>query len=50
MTNNQQKRYETPRAEIIEIETQGVLCMSAGGAGNTGTGTDNMQTGGTYGW
>ena len=31
MTNNQQKRYETPRAEIIEIETQSVLCASGGG-------------------
>ena len=26
------KRYEAPLAEIIEIESQGVLCASGGGA------------------
>ena len=27
VTNKQ--RYETPKAEIIEIESQGILCVSA---------------------
>lgn len=44
--------YEAPRAEVIEIETQGVLCASTGAAtgatGNGGTTNMNMQNG--YGW
>ena len=44
------QRYEAPQTEIIEIESQGVLCASGGGAsaamnfnGNGGVhfGTDN---------
>ena len=27
------RTYEAPRAEIIEIESQGVLCASGGGGG-----------------
>ena len=46
------RTYETPQAEIIEIETQGVLCASTGAAtgatGNGGTTNMNMQNG--YGW
>ena len=42
MTNNKHQRYEAPQAEVIEIETQGVLCTSAGGgsaaAGPSGNG------------
>ena len=32
--------YEAPKAEIIEIETQGILCSSGGG---TRGGTENMN-------
>lgn len=38
------KRYESPKAEIIAIETQSVLCASGGGniETNKGAGTTNM--------
>lgn len=46
------KVYEAPKAEVIEIESQGVLCVSGGGAqtpgftGNGGIsfGTNNQGT------
>lgn len=33
-TNN--KRYEAPRVEVIEIEYQGILCASADPTGGKG--------------
>ena len=38
------KRYEAPQAEIIEIEPQGILCTSPGGADTSigGGGTQGM--------
>ena len=38
------KRYETPKVEVIEIEPQGILCASGGGDDATGfgAGTTNM--------
>ena len=48
------KRYEAPKAEIIEIESQGILCASAGGPSGTpgapGAGLNGMNNGGTHGW
>lgn len=45
------KRYEAPQAEIIEIESQGILCASAGPATTTGSGgTTNMNVNTGYGW
>lgn len=48
---NKSKRYEAPKAEVIAIETQGVLCASGGAAtmGATG-GINGMSNGNTYGW
>ncbi len=43
------KAYESPKAEIIEIEPQGVLCASGGDAATAGGGTQNMNTG-SYAW
>lgn len=38
------KRYEAPQAEIIEIEHQGVLCMSGGPSTSTNpTGNGGIQ-------
>lgn len=39
-----EKRYEAPQVEVIEIETQSVLCASGGGnvETNAGAGTTNM--------
>ena len=48
-----QSRYEAPKAEIIAIEHQGVLCASGGGAaaaGNPGAGINGMQTGTEHSW
>ena len=42
MTNKKLKRYESPKAEVIEIESQGVLCASGGG--QTSTGGYNINT------
>ena len=39
---NSTKPYEAPQAEIIEIETQSVLCASGGPATNAGGGTESM--------
>ena len=35
------QHYEAPRAEVIDIEIQGVLCAS-GDSTSTGAGTTNM--------
>lgn len=43
------KVYESPKAEVIEIETQGVLCASDGAAATAGGGTQNMNMG-SYDW
>ena len=43
------KAYESPKAEVIEIELQGVLCASGGDAATAGGGTQNMNVG-SYGW
>ena len=50
MKNITKPRYEAPQAEIIEIEHQGVLCMSGGPSTSTNPngngfhfGTDNGQ-------
>ena len=44
------KVYEAPMAEIIEIESQGILCASSDAATATGGGTTNMNMGDTYDW
>ena len=46
------QRYEAPKAEVIEIESQGILCASAGGGETTGfgAGTTNMNIESGYGW
>ena len=48
------KRYESPKAEVVEIESQGVLCASGGNGGGEaagfGAGTTNMNMQGGYGW
>ena len=48
MMKNTNKRYEAPKAEVIAIESQGVLCASGGGA--SGAGITGMNSGSTYGW
>ena len=48
MMKNTNKRYEAPKAEVIAIEHQGVLCVSDGGA--SGAGINGMNSGNTYGW
>lgn len=45
------KIYETPKAEIVEFESQGMLCASAGAATTTGGGrTTNMNVQEGFGW
>jgi len=46
------KLYETPHAEIIKIEPQGILCASGGAATSidTGGGTSNMGYTSGYDW
>jgi len=46
------KRYASPKAEVIEIEAQGVLCTSSGAATSTGAGggTTDMNYNSGYGW
>ena len=39
------KRYEAPKAEVIEIEARGAFCSSAVGGNNTETVGIN-----TFGW
>ena len=48
MMNNSNKRYEAPKAEVIAIESQGVLCAS-GGASYSAGGTTNMNIN-NFGW
>ena len=43
------KAYESPKAEVIEIESQGVLCAS-GGAGFSTTGGLQFGNGGNGDW
>ena len=51
MKTTNQKIYESPKAEIIEVESQGVLCASAPAAFiNAGVGTTNMNIQDGYGW
>ena len=52
MKKNLIKRYEAPQVEVIEIESQGMLCASAGGdqATGFGAGTTNMNMQDGYGW
>jgi hypothetical protein len=38
-----EKRYDAPQVEVIEIETQSVLCASGGVATNAGGGTETMN-------
>ena len=38
---HERKAYETPQAEIIAMETQGILCASA--EGGTRGGTESMN-------
>jgi hypothetical protein len=48
-----EKRYEAPQVEVIEIESQGMLCASGAGGGETsgfGAGTTNMNMESGYGW
>ena len=42
MKKNNRKRYEAPQVEVIEIESQGILCASGGVATNAGGGTESM--------
>ena len=42
------QRYEAPKAEVIAIESQSVLCASGGNA--PGAGITGMNSGNTYGW
>ena len=45
------KPYESPKAEVIAIENQGVLCTSAPAASTgAGGGTTNMGINSGYGW
>ena len=50
MKTTNQKVYESPKAEIIVIEHQGVLCASGGAAFSTGGGTTNMGINTGNGW
>ena len=51
MNKEKLKRYESPNAEVIEIETQGVLCVSGDTASASANGGINgMSNGNTYGW
>ena len=43
------KHYESPKAEVIEIEAQGAFCTSVMTAPG-GTGTTNMGINSQFGW
>ena len=46
MKTKKLKRYESPKAEVIEMESQGVLCASGDGQATTGiTGSGGTQFG-----
>lgn len=49
MMKNTNNRYEAPKAEVIAIESQGVLCASGGASYSTGGGTTNMNIN-NFGW
>lgn len=38
------KTYQSPKAELIILETQGVLCASGGGASLGGNNTEGVTT------
>ena len=45
------KTYEAPHVEVIEIESQGMLCASAPAASTDADGgTTNMNVNTGYGW
>ena len=44
MMKNTSNRYEAPKAEVIAIESQGVLCTSAPGPSTTGNGGIQFNT------
>lgn len=50
MKASKQKVYEAPMAEVIVIESQGVLCVSGGVSTSKGGGTTNMNIQDGYGW
>ena len=52
MKTTKLKVYEAPKAEVIAIESQSVLCASGGGASfSTGGGTTtNMGINNGFGW
>ena len=45
MKTTKQRFYEAPKAEVIVVETQGVLCASGGEATSGVTGTGGTQFG-----
>ena len=50
MKTTNRKHYEAPKAEIIAIESQGVLCASGGASYSTGGGTNNMNINDGFTW
>ena len=52
MKTTNRKHYEAPKAEVIAIESQGVLCASGGSQMSTtgGGGTTNMTINDGFGW
>ncbi len=42
MKKTKQKVYEAPQAEVIGVETQGILCASAEGGSRGGTESMNL--------
>ena len=51
MKTTKMKVYEAPKTEIMELESQGILCASAGAETKTsGGGTTNMNVQNGYGW
>ena len=45
MKASKQKVYEAPKSEVIEIEPQGVLCVSGGAASSSFTGNGGVHFG-----
>lgn len=50
MKTTNRKHYEAPKAGVIEIESQGVLCVSDGASYSTGGGTTNMTINSNLNW
>ena len=51
MKSTKLKVYEAPKAEVIEMEAQSVLCASYGAASQSaGGGTTNMVINDTFVW